>query len=140
MTTTQEILAEAHKLGKLIKDHPSVNKLEEAVEALKQDNNAQRTLNDYNRFATQLSEKEQKGEPIEADEKHKLQDLHKAVVMSKVLQAFQVAQMDYSDLMRQIDAAMTAEISPQPTQPSQPATSPSDNTGQSASGQSSIIQ
>ena len=112
MTSTQEILAEAKKLGEMLKGHPAVEKLEKVVKELQDDTEAQRVLNDYNRFALKIQEKEEKAQPIEVDEKHKLADLHKQVVMNKVLQEFQMAQMDYSDLLRQVDSVMMNEISP----------------------------
>ena len=112
MASTQEILDQARNLGKMIKDHDSVKKLEKAVAALKEDKDAQQALNDYNQQANTVAEKEQKGQPVEVEDKHKLQELHKAVILNKVLQDFQVAQMDYADLMRQVDLAMTGGISP----------------------------
>ena len=115
MASTQAILDEAKKLGELIKEHEAVKKMDKVVKQLQEDVEAQRILNDYNRFSLQIAEKEQKGEPIEVDEKHKAAELHKAVVMNKLLQDLQIVQMDYSDLLRQVDATMMNEISPAPT-------------------------
>ena len=133
MATTEEILSEAKKLGKLIKEHPAAEKLENLISKLQEDTEAQRVMNDYNRLTAKLAEKEQKGEPIEVDEKHQMTDLHKAVVMNRVLQNLQVAQMDYSDLLRQVDTAMTGEVTP----PSP--TSTSSEADESTAGQSPII-
>ncbi|WP_432798229.1 YlbF family regulator [Poriferisphaera sp. WC338] len=112
MDTTQQILDEARKLGKLIKEQDAAKKLDQAIEALKGDQDAQRVLNDYNRLAAQIAEKEQANKPIEVEEKYQMQELHKSVIMNKVLQDFQVAQMDYADLMRKVDEAMSGGIAP----------------------------
>ncbi|QDU35380.1 hypothetical protein KS4_34610 [Poriferisphaera corsica] len=121
MTKTDEILADAKKLGKKIKDHEIAQKLENAIHALEQDIDAQRLMTDYNRLTTEIAEKEHKGQPVEVDEKHKIAELHKQIVMNQVLQDLQMTQMDYSDLMRQVDQAISSEIAPpQPNPESKP--------------------
>ncbi|QQE13421.1 YlbF family regulator [Planctomycetota bacterium] len=132
MATTEQILEDAKKLGKLIKEHPAAQKMDKAVEALQADIDSQRLANDYNRMAQTIAEKEQQGQPVEVDEKHKMAELHKQIIMNKVLSDLQMAQMDYSDLMRKIDTAMSGEIAPEPTAP------PADD--QNDSGESPIIQ
>ena len=106
MSSTQEILDAAQQLGQLIAQHEAAAKLQAALTALQADNDAQQALNDYNRQLQTISEKEAANQPIEVDEKHQLESLQKEVVRSPLLRNFQAAQMDYVDLMRQVDQAM----------------------------------
>lgn len=107
MATTQEIIKAATDLGKLIASHDAAAKFEESVRKLQADVEAQRVLNDYNRFMNKLGEKEMQGQAIEVEEKKQLEKLQQTVVRNSVLRTFQMAQMDYLDLMRRVDEAMS---------------------------------
>lgn len=109
MATKQEILDAATKLGKLIADNSVGQKLEDAIKKLEGDIDAQRAMTDYQRLIQTLSEKEATGKPIEVEEKQKLQTLQNAVIHNLTLQQFQIAQMDYLDLMREVDAVISAQ-------------------------------
>lgn len=109
MPSTDQILQKARELGELIGQHDAAKKLEDVLKRLEQDTDAQRLLNDYNRHLQTLSEKQQQGQPIEVEDKQKLEQLQKQVVTNKVLRDFQSAQMDYVDLMRRVDEAMTGQ-------------------------------
>lgn len=106
MASTQEIITAATDLGKLIASHDSAKRFEDVLKKLSQDVDAQRLLNDLNRHATKISQKEMQGQPIEVHEKHEIEKLRQSVARNAVLRDFQVAQMDYVDLMRQVDEAM----------------------------------
>lgn len=110
MATTQEILTAAKDLGKLIAKHQAVVQLEKLTSQLQADVEAQRLLTDLNRHLQALGEKEAAGQPIEVADKHKLDDLQKKVISHPLLGQLQMTQMDYLDLMRQVDDA----ISPAP--------------------------
>lgn len=128
MATTQEILAAAGKLGELIATHDVARRFESALAKLQKDVEAQRALNDFNRLANRLAEKEMNHQPIEPAEKRQLEALQNGVIRSLVLQDFQMAQMDYLDLMRRVDEAMTGQVgepavaaaSPAPGKPAAP--------------------
>lgn len=109
MATKQEIIDAATKLGKLIADHTVGQKLEAAITKLESDLEAQRTMTDYQRVIQALGEKEAAGKPIEVEEKQKLQTLQNAVIHNLTLQQFQIAQMDYLDLMREVDQVISAQ-------------------------------
>jgi cell fate (sporulation/competence/biofilm development) regulator YlbF (YheA/YmcA/DUF963 family) len=109
MATTQEILSAAREVGKLIASHDIARKLESAMSRLQGDVEAQRVLNDYNRHLQKLGEKEQSGKPIEVSDKQQLEKLQNAVIRNPLLRDFQMAQMDYLDLMRKVDEAMAGQ-------------------------------
>lgn len=107
MATTQEILDAATALGKQIGTHEVTIKFEKSLKALEDDIEAQRLLNDYQRHLAKIAEKESKGEPIEVEDKRRLEDLQGRVVSHDTLRSLQVSQMDYLDLMRQVDQAIS---------------------------------
>lgn len=113
MATTEEILKLAKELGEKIAEHAAAKKYETVLKKLQDDTEAQRVLSDYNRHAQALGQKEQAGQPIEVEDKRKLDALQKAVMMNDILGELQMAQMDYLDLMRQVDNAMSPpEVEP----------------------------
>ncbi|MEM1099809.1 MAG: YlbF family regulator [Planctomycetota bacterium] len=103
MSDEHTILDAADALGKLLADHPITQKLEGLLKQLDADTDAQRLMNDLNRHNQTLAEKQTKGEPIEVDDKRKLQELQQNVAMNSILRDLQMAQMDYVDLMRKVD-------------------------------------
>jgi len=109
MSTTEQIIEAARQLGKQIAAHDAAQMVKQAVEKLKQDIEAQRVLNDHNRHLSTIAEKEAKGQPIEVEDKKRLGELQDLVIQNSVLRDFQVAQMDYLDLMRRVEAAMAGE-------------------------------
>ena len=107
MATTQEVLAAARDLGELIAKHDSAQKFEEILKKLEVDVEAQRLLSDLNRHVSTLAEKESGNQPIEVEEKRKLETLQGEVSRNVVLRDFQMVQMDYVDLMRRGDQAIS---------------------------------
>lgn len=106
MSSTEKILEAAKKLGGMIGEHEAAKKLEAATTKLQNDSEAQRTLNDYNRHLRMVAEKESQNQPIEVEDKHKLEELQNAVIHNALLRELQIAQMDFVDLMRRVDEAM----------------------------------
>jgi cell fate (sporulation/competence/biofilm development) regulator YlbF (YheA/YmcA/DUF963 family) len=93
----------ASELGKMIASHPAAKKVEEAVVKLQADVTAQRALNDFNRLMQKLEEKQASGQAVTEEEKKSIETLQAAVIKNSVLRQYQLAQMDYLDLMRQVD-------------------------------------
>jgi len=109
MASTDEIMKQATKLGELIAEHETSRRLEKAVAGLQADLEAQRAMTDLNRYAQSLETKARSGQPIEVAEKRKLETLESAVVANPLLVGLQRAQMDYVDLLRQVDGAITGK-------------------------------
>lgn len=109
MASTDEILREARKLGELVSKHEAAQKLERTLDQLQHDQDAQRVLTDYNRHLQTLAQKESEGKPIEVEDKRQLEALQKKVVLNPLLRDLQKVQMDYVDLLRRVDEAMTGQ-------------------------------
>ena len=109
MPTTDDILKKARELGDLIAEHPAAKKLEDLLQRLQNDTEAQRVMTDYERHVRTVAEKEQQGKPIEVEDKQKLKKLQMGVIRNPILRDLQTAQMDYLDLMRRVDEAMQGQ-------------------------------
>jgi len=109
MPSTQDILTRARELGGMIAEHDTAKKLAAAVERLQKDTDAQRAVHDLNRHYQAVAEKQAAGKPIEVEDKRKLESLQLAVAKNAVLRDLQVLQMDYVDLLRQVDDAIQGE-------------------------------
>ncbi len=108
MADTAQILDVATKLGRLLDEHPAMKKYRGLLKAIREDTEAQRLLADYTRQMDTIAEKESNGQPIEVEDKRRLSDLQGQVAMHPKLREMQVAQMDYIDLMRKVDEAMSS--------------------------------
>lgn len=106
MASDEKLIQSAQELGALLGENPKVARLEAAIKKLREDTQAQRALNDLNRHLNAVAQKEMSGQPIEVADKQKLRDLQNTVVHNLVLREFQLAQMDYVDLVRKLDDAM----------------------------------
>ena len=109
MPTTEDILDAAKKLGEMVAEHDAAKKLESAISALQKDTAAQQAMTEFNQHLQALAQKESAGQPIEVEDKRKLESLQQAVVMNVMLRNFQMAQMDYVDLLRKVDEQITGE-------------------------------
>ena len=124
MATTEEILKAANDLGKLVKDHKAIVGMRDAAEKLRADVDAQRALADFERFVQTIGEKERNSQPIEVEDKHKLESLQKAVINNATLRTFQLAQIEMLDLRRKIDEAVFGSLIPAEAQSTGEAESP----------------
>jgi len=109
----QDILDTATKLGRMISESQPVTTFHSLLDNLKQDKDAQRLLDDLNGLTEKLAEKEGNVQPIEVEEKQQLEQMRTEVAQHPLLSKLQVAQMDYVDLMRQVDEAVTNASQPE---------------------------
>ncbi|MEX0886287.1 MAG: YlbF family regulator [Phycisphaeraceae bacterium] len=109
MPSTDQIIDQARDLGRQLADHEAVKRLADTLKRLEKDTTAQQALASYQQHLQALGAKEAAGQPIEVAEKRQLESLQQQVVTNIVLRDFQIAQMDYVDLMRRIDEAMVGQ-------------------------------
>jgi len=106
----EEILRLAQGLGQTIRQHPRYQKLVEADGKVNADKVAADAWEGYNRAYAALVQKSQRGQPIEVDEKRRLEGLKQAVAGNDTLKTFLRAQADYAELMQQMNAAIFKAI------------------------------
>jgi cell fate (sporulation/competence/biofilm development) regulator YlbF (YheA/YmcA/DUF963 family) len=124
MATTQEVLDAARKVGQLLATHSAAQRMDNALRKLQGDREAQRVLTDFNRMMQAVAQKEAQGRPIEVDDKRKLEAAQSAVATNLLLRELQVAQMEYLELMRQIDELIEGEAGVEAVGPAGPASPP----------------
>ena len=110
-TPMEEILRQAQGLGQAIRQHPRYRKLMETDAKVRADPAATEAVEAYNRAYGGLVQKEQRGQPIEVDEKHRLDRLKQVVAANETFKTFLKAQADYAELMQQMNAAIFKAIS-----------------------------
>ena len=104
------ILDHAKELGRKIQAHPYYQRLREADTAVRDDADATQAVEAYNQAATAIQEKQQKGQPVEVEEKQNLEQLRTQVAASEPVKAFTAAQSNYADLMRRMNEAIFRAI------------------------------
>ena len=105
--TTDAVLEAAAQLGSRLAAHPAYAAFNAVMKKLEADTEAQRLVTDLRRHQQGMAEKEQGGQPIEVSDKHKLRDLQAAAAGNALLREMQTVEMDYVDLMRQVDGKIT---------------------------------
>jgi cell fate (sporulation/competence/biofilm development) regulator YlbF (YheA/YmcA/DUF963 family) len=107
----EEILRLAQGLGQAIRKHPRYQKLMEADAKVRADKAATDALDAYNRAYAELAQKEQRGQPIEVEDKHRLERLKQVVAGNETFKVFLRAQTDYAELMQKMNDAIFKAIS-----------------------------
>jgi cell fate (sporulation/competence/biofilm development) regulator YlbF (YheA/YmcA/DUF963 family) len=104
MATTEQIEQAAADLGKMVAGHDSAKELFAAEDALEKDIEATRLLNDFNRHVQAVGQKQREQKPIEVEDKRKLEQLQSQIASNLLVRRLQLAQMNFLDLMRKVQA------------------------------------
>jgi len=102
----EKILHLAEQLGESLAQAEPTVKLKAAREALKKEPQVSELLEQYHQQVRKMAELEQQQEPVELDDKHKLQQLEDKLLGSEAFKKFTAAQVDYVDLLRKVNAAI----------------------------------
>jgi len=106
MPNKQEIESKAKELGDLIGQTDAATQMREVEQAVEKDADTQRLVNEFNQLIQTLSQKQAQGQPIEVEDKKKLEQAQTALATNIQVQRLQKAQMDYMDLLRTASTAM----------------------------------
>ena len=99
---TQQILAEADKLGQLVSQHPAVEKYKQAQKAVADDPEASRLLADFDKQIEALARQEQSGMHVTDAQRSALEALQSKIVSHLKVKALNLAQVDFMDLLRKV--------------------------------------
>ena len=100
----------AERLGKGISESPQGAALRAARAELEKQPEIVQLLKDYQAAGERIAKLEAESKPVEVDDKHKLQELHDKLVANDVFKKFTAAQVEYVDLMRQVNQAMAKQL------------------------------
>ena len=99
---TQQIIAEAEKLGQLVAQHPAVAKYKQAQKSVSDDADAARLLSDFDRQLETLSRQEQSGLPVTDAQRQQLEVLQSKIVSHIKVKNLNMAQVEFMDLLRRV--------------------------------------
>ncbi|MHC4139664.1 MAG: YlbF family regulator [Planctomycetota bacterium] len=108
----EEILEIASKLGAAIANHNRYKMFKEAEEQLKKDDEAKEISEELEKQSRKIHELEKNLEPVEVEDKKKLQQLKEKVASNQSIQKFLKVQTDYVELMTKVNKRIDAELAP----------------------------
>ncbi len=100
----------AERLGKAINSSPQAAALRAARKSLEADPQLSQLLKDYQAQAGKIDRLEGDNKPVEVEDKHKLQELQDKLFASETFKAFTAAQVEYVDLMRQVNSVLREQL------------------------------
>lgn len=107
---TQQILAEAEKLGQLVAQHPAVTRYKDAQRAVAGDPEAGRLLAEFDRAIETLGRQEQSGMPVTDAQRMQLEGLQTRIVSHLKIKALNLAQVEFVDVLRKVTQTIQAQV------------------------------
>jgi cell fate (sporulation/competence/biofilm development) regulator YlbF (YheA/YmcA/DUF963 family) len=119
---TKEIMELAEKLGRLVGQHPAVERYRQAQQALAADPEANRMVNEFNRQLMTLARQEEQGMPVTDAQRMGLEGLQGQIASHLKVKAMNLAQVEFVDLMRRVSDAIRRFVAEAPpgTKPAAP--------------------
>lgn len=111
---TQQIMEEAEKLGKIVAQHPAIARFKQAQKALAEDPEASRLLAEMDRQIETLARQEQSGMPISDAQRASLEAAQNRVVSHIKIKNWNMAQVEFVDLLRKISQTIQRQLGDQP--------------------------
>ena len=105
-----EILEMADKLGKAMAASPQAKALQDARKLLDAQPELLATLKQVREHSDKLARLEQEKKPIEVEDKHRMDELQDKLLASDVFKKFTAAQVEYVDLMRQVNDILRRQL------------------------------
>jgi cell fate (sporulation/competence/biofilm development) regulator YlbF (YheA/YmcA/DUF963 family) len=107
---TNQILAEADKLGQLVAQHPAVERYKNAQKAVAEDPDANRTMAEFERQLETLARQEQTGMPVTDAQRQQLETLQSRIVSNVKVKNLNMAQVDFIDLLRKVNQTIQSKV------------------------------
>lgn len=111
---TQQLIDEAEKLGRLAAQHAAVTRYKQAQKSVADDPEAGRLLADMDRQIEALSRQEQSGLPITDAQRMALESSQNRVVSHLKIKNWNMAQVEFVDLLRKITQTIQRQLGDQP--------------------------
>jgi cell fate (sporulation/competence/biofilm development) regulator YlbF (YheA/YmcA/DUF963 family) len=109
-TDTQAIVDAAEQLGKLITEHPALQRYAEAQKAVAADPETSRLFQQFDQEVAAMSQQEQTGQPLSAAQRQRLQSLQQVIAGNLKVKAFSIAQVEMTDLLRKVSQSWQKPI------------------------------
>ena len=108
----EEILEIASKLGAAIANHNRYKMFKDAEEQLKKDDEAREISEELEKQSRKIHELEKNLQPVEVEDKKRLQQLREKVASNQSIQNFLKVKTDYVELMTKANKRIEAELAP----------------------------
>ena len=99
---TDQLIAEAEKLGQLVAQHPAVARYKDAQKAVEADPDAGRLMGEFNRQMDTLERQMQAGMNVTDAQRANIEALQARIVSHLKIKALNLAQVEFVDLLRKI--------------------------------------
>ncbi|MCL2701085.1 MAG: YlbF family regulator [Phycisphaerae bacterium] len=107
---SKAILDMAKQLGQAMVESAQWQALHAARAALEEQKDVLEALNAFQQQAGKMQQAEQQGRPVEVADKQKFHALHDKLVASDVFKRYTAAEMEFSDLMRQVHVTLRKQV------------------------------
>ncbi len=111
---TQQIMDEAEKLGRLVAQHPAVERYKQAQKSVAEDSDANRMLGEFDRALENLGRQEQSGMPVSDAQRMQLETLQNRIVSHIKIKNLNLAQVEFVDLLRKITQTIQRPLNDAP--------------------------
>ena len=101
----------ADQLGTAIADTPAAQTYRQAREKMNAQPDTMELLRNFMAQSDKMMQASQNNQPIEVDDKQKLNELHQSLVAEETYKAFSAAQVEYFDLMRRVNEKINVHLS-----------------------------
>jgi len=99
---TQQIVEAAEKLGKLITEHPVLQRYADAQKAVAADPETSRLFQAFDAEVAKLGQLEQAGQQMTEAQQMRLQQMQQVIASNLKVKAFSIAQVELTDLLRKV--------------------------------------
>ena len=99
---TQQVIDAAEQAGKIVAQHPVVERYRQAQKSLADDPEAGRLLNDFNRQLMTLAKQEESGVQVSDAQRRQLEELQSRLASHLKVKALNLAQVEFVDLLRKV--------------------------------------
>ncbi|HMB19583.1 MAG TPA: YlbF family regulator [Spirochaetota bacterium] len=103
----EEIISRANELGLMIKGTDVYKRYVEVVKKLEENPESRKLLEEFAQLSETVQQKEGTGQPVEVEEKQKIEELSAKVSEDELLKEFITAQSYYMNLMMMIQKAIS---------------------------------
>jgi cell fate (sporulation/competence/biofilm development) regulator YlbF (YheA/YmcA/DUF963 family) len=110
---TQQILDEAEKLGRLVAQHPAIDRYKQAQRAVAEDPETSRTMAELNRQLETLARQQQAGMPVTDAQRQQLEAMEGRIVSNIKVKALNMAEVEFIDLLRKVTQTIQRPLVPE---------------------------
>ena len=110
-----QIMDEAEKLGKLVAQHPIIERYKNAQKSVAEDTEASRLLVEFDRQLDALSKQEQSGMTVTDAQRQQLESMQSRIISHIKIKNLNLAQVEFVDLLRKVTQTIQKQLLDTPT-------------------------